>query len=61
MHCLEDYLAETRKKSAETVAEARYDFHRQISKIEDKVYLKFKKSEETRHDSIRKAAEVLAD
>ena len=40
MHCLEEYLAETRKKSADTVAETMCDARRQIAEMRDKVYEK---------------------
>ena len=41
MHFLEEELAETRKKSSETVAETRCDAWHQIYEMEDKVYAKF--------------------
>ena len=43
MHCMEDELAETRKKSAETVLEKRCDDFYQIYEMKDKVYAKFEK------------------
>ena len=52
MRFIEDGLNETRKKSAETVADTRCDARIQISEIEDKVYAKFEKAEETRRDSL---------
>ena len=41
MHCLEQELDETSKKSDETVAETRCDAHRHISEMQDNVYAKF--------------------
>ena len=61
MHFIEEELTETRKKSAETVADTRCDARIQISEIEDKVYAKFKKAEVTRRDSLWQAAEILSD
>ena len=40
MNCLEEKLAETRKKSDKTVAETRCDDCHQITEMEDKVYVK---------------------
>ena len=53
MHCLEDELAETRKKPDETVAETRFDSRRHIHEMEDKVYVIFEKAEGTRCASHR--------
>ena len=61
MHCLEETLAETRKNSGETVAETRCDALRQISEMEDKVYAKSDKAEETRHAIYQHAAEILSE
>ena len=41
MHCLEEYLAETRKNSSDIVSEASCYARRQISEMENKVYIKF--------------------
>ena len=59
MHFLEEELTETRKKSAETVAETRCDACRQISEMEDKVYKQDDKAEETRHDIIQQAEDII--
>ena len=40
MHFLEEELAETRKKSAETVAKTMCDYRRQITVMEYKLYAK---------------------
>ena len=59
MHFLEEELAETRKDSAETVAETRGDTCIQIAKIEDKVYAIFETSEETRRASRQQSEDIL--
>ena len=41
MNCMKEDLAETRKKSSDTMEEMRCYSHRQISEMEDKVYAKF--------------------
>ena len=51
MHCMEEELVDTRKKSSEAVADTRFDSHRQISEMEDMVYAKADKSEEARRAS----------
>ena len=56
MHCLEEELAETIKKSSETVSETRCDACRQIAEIKKKVYAKADKVEETWH-AIRRQSE----
>ena len=56
MHCLEEELAETSKKSSETVSETRCDACRQIAEIKKKVYAKADKVEETWH-AIRRQSE----
>ena len=61
MHCIEEEFAETSKKSSETVVETRCDDLQKISEREDKVYAKAKKSEETRRDSHRQAANILTE
>ena len=43
------------------MAESRCDAPRQISEMEDKVYAKFEKAEYTRCDSLRQAAEIIAE
>ena len=54
-------MDETRKKSAEKVAEMGFDACCQISEMEDKVYAKFEKAEETRRASRRQAANILSE
>ena len=61
MHCMEDELAETRKKSAETVLEKRCDDFYQIYEMKDKVYAKFEKAEETRCVSSQQAEYILSE
>ena len=43
------------------MAETRYDAHRQIAEVEDKLYEKLYESEYKRHSSRQQAAEILAD
>ena len=52
MNCLEEDLAETRKKSSDTVADTRCDSCHQIDEMEDKVYAKAEKAEETSRDTL---------
>ena len=61
MNCMKEDLAETRKKSSDTMEEMRCYSHRQISEMEDKVYEIFEKSEETRRASCCQAANILAE
>ena len=61
MYFLEEELADTRKKSAETVAETRCDTRRQSSEMEDKVYGSFEKSKDLRRASRQQAAEILTE
>ena len=56
MHCLEKDLDEKRKKLDETVAYIRCDACHQIAEMEDRVYSKFEKVEETRRAIQRQAA-----
>ena len=61
MHCLEQELAEASMKSDETVEETRCDSCRQFFEMEEKVYAKYQRAEETRSDIRRQASEILAD
>ena len=59
MYYMEDELAETQNKSSETVAETRYDAHRQIAEMKDKVYEFFDKAEDMRRAICRNTANTL--
>ena len=59
MHCLKEELDDTSKKSDEILVETRCDSICQISEMEEKVYAKFEKAEETRHASHQKSADIL--
>ena len=60
IHCLEEELAETRNNSAERVVETSFDVRYQITEMEDKVYAKFDKAEETRGSIRQQAKKMLA-
>ena len=53
MHCLEEELADTRKKSDESVTEMRCDARHQIGEMGDKLYVKYEKVEGMRRASRR--------
>ena len=59
MYYMQDELAETQNKSYETVAETRYDAHRQIAEMKDKVYEFFDKAEDMRRAICRNTANTL--
>ena len=61
MHFLEEELAEKMNNSAETVTDTRCDECCKISEMEDKVYAKSDKAEETRHAIYQHAAEILSE
>ena len=61
MHCLWEELDEIRRMLYETVSGKKFDGHRQISEMEDKVYAKIEKSEEMRPARHRQTAEILAE
>ena len=59
MHCMKEELDDTSKKSDEILVETRCDSICQISEMEEKVYAKSEKAEETRHASHQKSADIL--
>ena len=61
MHCLQEQLVDTKKKSSDTVADKRCDDRRQITEMEDKVYAKSEKAEDMRRFSRQQAVDIIAE
>ena len=61
IYCLGEDLAQTSKKSSETVAETRCDARRKIAEVEDIVYTKADKEKDTRHAIHRQSAVIISE